>query len=146
MNNRFTRLYNGGSKRQNATQSKVKVLKKMTNPRAILLRPKTKKIVFNGVNRNQTLFNNDFAVRTSTSVSRGNHRLARPNLGPTKIPLIKTIEDRSDGVETKGRANITVKHNIYKNMKLNSIGLPLINRSKKEFTIPTRNGSKSEYE
>lgn len=125
MNNKFNRLYNGGSKKKEIFKQYEPIVKEV-NPRALLLRPNTKKIVFTGESQKENLViykKDSFSIRSSTSVSRRKHnKLARPDLGPTKIPLMKMNTSKNND---KGFA------------------LPSINSSNKQFRVSTRNGAKN---
>jgi len=66
--------------------------------KGILFKPKFKKIVFLGdcTKENFHVLKKNVGSRTSSSVISTRSRLVRPNLGPSKIPLLKTAEAQSN--------------------------------------------------
>ena len=80
----------------------IKVNKMVT--RGVLFKPKSKKIVFLGdsTKENMTVLRKEVPSRTSSSVVSQRNKLARPNLGPTKIPLLKTSENKPDYPNSSG--------------------------------------------
>jgi len=126
-NDTYNRLYNGGLRKATTTKiydpPKPKMfpsIKKEMNTSAnnLLLRPKTKKILLNGINKNMK-----YQVPTKLNILPlsaplvAKDKLARPNLGPTRIPTFMNSNSQKRDSST-AETNLVIGNfqNLHRNL------------------------------